>query len=89
MRLIGWYNNLIIHILNSPNNQAENVLHNGCYTKVVMHFIYILRTGHNNFMVNRTNMKYRTVGIKVIRYLMVQTYYMIWYYKVMCVDSML
>ena len=32
----GWYNNLIIHILNSPNNQAENVLHNGCYSNVVV-----------------------------------------------------
>ena len=37
---VGWYN-----ILNSPNNQAENVLHNGCYTKVVVYFIYILHTG--------------------------------------------
>ena len=40
-----------------------------------MYFIYILHTGQNNLMVNRTNMKYRTVGIKVIRYfyLMVRT----------------
>ena len=88
MRLIGWYNNLIIHILNSPNNQAENVLHNGWYTKVVMHFIYILRTGHNNFMVNRTNIKYRTVGIKVFDG-MNNNYVKVWYYKVIwCVDGM-
>ena len=74
---IGWYNNLIIHILNSPNNQAENVLHNGCYTKVV-HGVFYLHITYwsKTFMVNHTNIKYRTVGIKVIRYLMVRTYYM-------------
>ena len=46
-----------------------------------MYFIYILCTGQNNFMVNRTNMKYRTVGIKVFDG--TNNYVKVWYYKVM------